>query len=83
MSIGPGDLSVGKMVCDTIKNIIHGMMVFPTKMVTPILDEQDLLVSLLLLRVRFRHYSISIRYSRFDQVGRSDRTSVHAMINYS
>lgn len=43
MGIGPGDMNVGALVSDTIKNIVSGLMVFPVKMVVPILYEQDLL----------------------------------------
>lgn len=45
MSIGPGDMNVGALVSDTIKDIVTGLMVFPVKMVVPILDEQDIVVS--------------------------------------
>lgn len=45
MSIGPGDMNVGNLVSDTIKNIVTNLMVFPVKMVVPILYEQDILVS--------------------------------------
>lgn len=43
MGIGPGDMNVGALVSDTIKNIVSSLMVFPVKMVVPILYEQDLL----------------------------------------
>eukprot|EP00903_Cladosiphon_okamuranus_P007574 g7348.t1 len=43
MSIGPGDMNVGALVSDTIKNIVTNLMVFPVKMVIPILYEQDIL----------------------------------------
>lgn len=45
MSIGPGDMNVGALVSETIKNIVTNLMVFPVKMVIPILYEQDILVS--------------------------------------
>ena len=45
MSIGPGDMNVGALVSETIKNIVTNLMVFPVKMVVPILYEQDILVS--------------------------------------
>lgn len=45
MSIGPGEASVGAAVSNMIRNILNGMMVFPKKMVIPILPEQDVLVS--------------------------------------
>lgn len=44
MSIGPGDMNVGNLVSETIKNIVTNLMVFPVKMVVPILYEQDILV---------------------------------------
>lgn len=46
MSIGPGDASIGSAVSNMIKNIVDSMMVFPKKMVIPILYEQDVLVRL-------------------------------------
>lgn len=45
MSIGPGEASVGAAVSNTIKNVLDSMMVFPKKMVIPILAEQDVMVS--------------------------------------
>lgn len=45
MSIGPGDMNVGALVSETIKSIVTNLMVFPVKMVIPILYEQDILVS--------------------------------------
>lgn len=45
MSIGPGDMNVGALVSETIKGIVTNLMVFPVKMVVPILEEQDILVS--------------------------------------
>lgn len=45
MSIGPGDASIGAAVSNVIKNVLDGMMVFPKKMVVPVLMDQDLLVS--------------------------------------
>lgn len=48
MAIGPGDMNVGALVSSTIKNIVTGLMVFPVKMVIPILGDDivnDILVS--------------------------------------
>lgn len=58
MNLGPGDMNVGRLVCDTIKNVMNGLMVFPKKMVVPILPDQDLVVSPLLfvyINQVFRH----------------------------
>lgn len=44
MSIGPGDANIGNAVSNMIKNILDSMMVFPKKMVVPILYEQDIMV---------------------------------------
>lgn len=44
MSIGPGDANIGAAVSNVIKGILDTMMVFPNKMVVPILLEQDMLV---------------------------------------
>lgn len=47
MSIGPGDKNLGAAVGNIIRNIITNLMVFPVKMVIPMLLDQDLLVSIL------------------------------------
>lgn len=44
MSIGPGDMNVGNLVSDIIKNIITDLMVFPAVLPIPILDNQDVQV---------------------------------------
>lgn len=49
MSIGPGEASVGAAVSNMIKGIVTNMMVFPQKLVIPILYEQDILVSVVTL----------------------------------
>lgn len=45
MSIGPGDANIGAAVSNMIKGILESMMVFPQRMVVPILEEQDIMVS--------------------------------------
>ncbi|CAM9322949.1 unnamed protein product [Phaeothamnion confervicola] len=42
MSIGPGDMSIGKAVTSTIKKIINDILVFPKKLVIPIMEGVDL-----------------------------------------
>lgn len=49
MGIGPGDMNVGNVVSDLIKNIISDLMVFPAKLPVPILEDQDIVVSFLYL----------------------------------
>ncbi|CAM9588242.1 unnamed protein product [Discosporangium mesarthrocarpum] len=41
MSIGPGEASIGNAVSNLIKNIVSNMMLYPAKMVIPMLDDVD------------------------------------------
>ncbi len=43
MSLGPGDANVSHAVGKVIKNIIETMMLFPKKMVIPMIDEVDMM----------------------------------------
>jgi Ca2+-dependent lipid-binding protein len=42
MSVGPGDMSVGATVSNIIKSVIQDLMLYPKKLVIPVMEETDI-----------------------------------------